>query len=107
MQNSIRTLRSSKPEKHAFSREVGMTSLLKVSELLSLKEGWHRIKWNLQAKVQHPEKRASSWEEKLSSLLDGEWAFAKYQRGMTQESEICVSRCIAPKNWESFWDERD
>ena len=79
-----------------------MTSLLKVSGLLSLKEGWHRIKWNLQAKVQHPEKRASSWEEKLSSLLDGEWAFAKYQRGMTQDKVKFVCQGALPQKMGIF-----
>ena len=58
----------------------------RVSELLlSPKEGWRRMKWKLYAKVQRPEKRASSWEEGLSSLSEGEWAVAVFQRGMTQD----------------------
>ena len=57
----------------------------RVSELLlSLKEGWRRMKWKFYVKVQHPEKRASSWEEGLSSLPEGEWVVAESQRGMTQ-----------------------
>ena len=55
----------------------------RVSELLlSPKEGWRRMKWKMYAEVQRPEKRASSWEEGLSSLLEGEWAVAESQRGM-------------------------
>ena len=43
------------------------------------------MKWKVYTKVQRPEKRASSWEEGLSSLLEGEWAVAESQRGMTQK----------------------
>ena len=52
--------------------------------LLSPKEGQHSMKWKLYAKVQRPEKRASSWEEGLSSLPEGEWAVAESQRRITQ-----------------------
>ena len=71
-----------------------------VSELLlSPKEGWRRMKWKLYAEVQRPEKRASSWEEGLSSLPEGEWAVAESQRGMTQdEVKNCMPRCNALKN---------
>ena len=58
----------------------------RVSELLlSPKVGWHRMKSKLYAKVQHPEKQASSWVEGLNSLPEGEWAFSESQRGMTQD----------------------
>ena len=36
------------------------------------------IKWELYAKMQHPEKWVSSWEEGLSSLAEGEWAGAEF-----------------------------
>ena len=42
------------------------------------------MKWKLYAKVQRPENQASSWEEGLSSLPEGEWAGAESQRGMMQ-----------------------
>ena len=42
------------------------------------------MKWKMYAEVQRPEKRASSWEEGLSSLPEGEWADAESQRGMMQ-----------------------
>ena len=64
--------------------------------LLSPKEGWRMIKWNLHAKLQRPENRASSWEEGLSSLLESEWAVAESQRGMTQDKMELVSRCATP-----------
>ena len=38
----------------------------------------------LHAEVQRPEKRASSWEEGLSSLPEDEWAIVEFQRGMMQ-----------------------
>ena len=40
------------------------------------------MKWKMYADVQRPEERASSWEEGLSSLPEGEWAGAESQRGM-------------------------
>ena len=60
--------------------------------LLSPKEGWRRMKWNLYAKVQCPEKRVSSWEEGLSSLPEDEWTFAESQTGMTQDEVKLVCR---------------
>ena len=69
----------------------------RVSELLlSPKEGWRRMKWKFYAKVQRPEKRASSWEEGLSSLLEGEWAVAESQRGMTRDEVKIVCRVVVP-----------
>ena len=69
----------------------------RVSELLlSPKEGWRRLKWKLYAEVQRPEKRASSWEEGLSSLPEGEWAVAESQRGMTQDGVKIVCRGATP-----------
>ena len=57
----------------------------RVSELLlSRKERWGRMKWKLYAEVQRPKKRASSWEEGLRLLPEGEWAVAESQSGMTQ-----------------------
>ena len=65
----------------------------KVSELsLSPKEGWRRIKRNLYAKVHRPKKRASSWEEGLSSLPEGKWAVAATQRGMMQRMKGMTTR---------------
>ena len=60
--------------------------------LLIPKEGWRRMNWKLYAKVQRPEKRASSWEEGLSSLPEGEWAAAESQRRMTQETKTMTAR---------------
>ena len=51
--------------------------------LLSPKEEWSSMKWKLYARMQRAEKRASSWEEELSSLPEDEWAVAESQRGMT------------------------
>ena len=67
--------------------------------LLSPKEGWRRMKWKLYAKVQCSEKRASSWEEGLSSLPKGEWAVAKSQRRMT-EDEVRI-RCRGAMPWKT------
>ena len=65
----------------------------RVSELLlSPKEGWRRMKQKLYAEVQRPEKRASSWEEGLSSLPEGEWAVAESQRGMMQRMRRVTTR---------------
>ena len=62
-----------------------MDLMSNMGELLLIpKEGWRRMNWKLYAKVQRPEKRASSWEEGLSSLPEGEWAAAESQRGITQ-----------------------
>ena len=75
----------------------------RVSELLlSLKEGWRRMKWKLYAKVQRPEKRASSWEEGLSSLPEGEWAVAESQRGMTQGTRRMTARQTKKMEKESI-----
>ena len=60
------------------------------------KEGWRRMKWKLYAEVQCPEKRASSWEEGLSSLLEGEWAVAESQRRMTQDEVKNVCQGATP-----------
>ena len=65
--------------------------------LLSPKERWRRMKWKMYAKVQRPEKRASSWEEGLSSLPEGEWAVAESQRGMTQDKVKTV--CQGARPW--------
>ena len=65
----------------------------RVSELLlSPKEGWRRMKWKLHAEEQRPEKRASSWEEGLSSLPEGEWPAAESQKVMTQDKVKLVWR---------------
>ena len=50
------------------------------------------MKWKFYAKVQRPEKRASSWEEGLSSLPEGEWADAESQRGMMQRIRRVAAR---------------
>ena len=72
----------------------------RVSELfLSPKQGWRRMKWKMYVDVQRPEKRASSWEEGLSSLPEGEWAVAESQRGMTQD-EVEIP-CQGATPWET------
>ena len=69
----------------------------RVSELLlSPKERWRRMKWKIYAEVQCPEKRASSWEEGLSSLPEGEWAVAESRREMTQDEVKNVCRGASP-----------
>ena len=70
--------------------------------LLCPKEGWRRMKWKLYAKVQRPEKRASSWEEGLSSLPEGEWAVAESRRRMTQDKIKSVCRCAMPWKMSIF-----
>ena len=89
-----------RPEKRASSWEEGLRALFqRVSVLLlSAKEGWPRMKWKLYAEVQCPEKQASSWEEGLSSLslLEGGWAVAESQRGMTQDEVKNVCRGATP-----------
>ena len=69
----------------------------RVSELLlSPREGWRRMKWKLYVEVERPEKRASSWEEGLSSLPEGEWAVAESQRGMTQDEVKILCQGATP-----------
>ena len=75
------------------SERKGSALYRRVSELLlSSKEGWRRMKWKLYAEEQRREKRTSSWEEGLSSLLEGEWAVAESQRGMTQKMRRITTR---------------
>ena len=75
----------------------------RVSELLlGPKGGWRRMKWNLYAEVHCSEKRASSWEEGLSSLPQDEWAVAESQRGMTQDEVKSVCRCATPWKTDIF-----
>ena len=64
--------------------------------LLSPKEGWHRMKLKLYAEEQRPEKRASSWEEEMSLLPEGEWAVTESQRGMTKDEMKTVCRGATP-----------
>ena len=69
----------------------------RVSELLlSLKEGWRRMKWEFYAKVQRPEKWASSWEERFCSLSEGEWAVVESQGGMTLDEVKIVCQDATP-----------
>ena len=69
----------------------------RVSELLlSLKDGWRRMKWKLYVEAQRPEKQASSWEEGLSSSPESEWAVAESQRGITQDKIKLVCRYATP-----------
>ena len=58
--------------------------------------GWSK---KLYAKVQRPEKRASSWDEELNSLSEGEWAVAESQRGMTQDEVKIV--CQGATLWKT------
>ena len=69
--------------------------------------GWSRMRWKLYAKVQRPEKRASSWEEGLSSLPEGEWAVAESKRGMTQDEVKIVFRGATPWKTGIFLRGRD
>ena len=55
--------------------------------LLSLKEGWRRMKWKLYIKVQLPEKRVSSWKEGLSSLPEGNDAWLPDETNNYQTDE--------------------
>ena len=64
--------------------------------LLKSKEGWRRIKWKMYAEVKRPEKRASSWEEGLSSSPEGEWAVAESQREKTHDEVKNVCQCATP-----------
>ena len=50
------------------------------------------MKWKMYTEMQRPEKRASSWEEDLSSLQEGEWAGAESQREMTQRMRRVTTR---------------
>ena len=67
------------PERKGWALYRRMSELL-----LSHKQGWRRMKWNLYADEQRTEQRASSWEEGLSSLPEGEWAGAESQRAKMQ-----------------------
>ena len=58
--------------------------------------GWRRMKWNLHAKAQRPEKRVSIWEERFSSLPEGERDVAESQREMTEDKVKLVCRCATP-----------
>ena len=60
--------------------------------LLSPKEEWRRMKWKLYAEVQRPEKRASSCEEGLNFLPEGEWAGAESQKEMMQKMRRITTR---------------
>ena len=85
--------------KHLLERKV-RALYWRVSELMpSPKLVWLRIKWILYAKVLHPEKRASSWKEGLSSLPKGEWAVAESQRRMTKDKLKIV--CQAATLWKA------
>ena len=64
--------------------------------LLSPKEGWCRIKWNLYTKAQRPGKRATFWEKGLIPLPEGEWAVAESQREMTQHEVTIVYQDAMP-----------
>ena len=88
-QEALRNMISWKRKGWALYRTVGEL-------LLSPKEGWRRMKRKFYVKVQHPEKRASSWEEGLSSLPEGEWAVVESQRGMTQDEVKIVCQGATP-----------
>ena len=61
-----------------------------------------KIKWKVYAKVKHREKRASSWEEGLSSLPEGEWAIAESQRVKMQDEVKIVCRGATPWKTDIF-----
>ena len=69
--------------------------------LLSPKEGWSRIKCNLHVKVQSPEKLASSWEEGLNTLPEGEWAVSESQRRIKWKLHAYVQ---CPEKRASSWE---
>ena len=54
------------------------------------------------AEVQRPEKRASSCEEGLSSLPEGERAVAETQRGMMQRTRRVTTRQVKEIEKESI-----
>ena len=76
----MRTLTNNKPWE---ARKVWALYRRVRGLLLSPKEEWSSMKWKLYARMQRAEKRASSWEEELSSLPEDEWVVAESQRGMT------------------------
>ena len=82
------------PERKGWALDRRVSDLL-----LRPKEGWRRMKWNLCASVQRPEKRASYWEERLRSLPEGEWAFVESQRGM-EEDEV-KNLCHGATPWKT------
>ena len=78
----------------------------RVSELLlSPKEEWRKMKWKVYAKVQHPEKRVSSWEEGLSSLPEGERAVAESQRGWRRTMGNLYAGVQRHEKRSSSWEE--
>ena len=89
----MRTLQTKKPWEFFqwfFQIRKGWALYLRVSELLlSPKEGWRRIKWNLYTKTQHPEQPTLSWEQRLSSLPEDNWVVAELQRE-TRQDEVKI-----------------
>ena len=67
----------------------------RVSELLlSPKEGWRRIEWNLYDKANAL--KDVHLPEKLSFLPVGEWAVAETQRGVTQDEVEIICQGATP-----------
>ena len=78
----------------------------RVSELLlNPKERWRRIKWNLYAKVQRPEKRASSWEEDLSSSPEGSELLLSPKEGWRRMKWKLYAKVQRPEKRASSWEE--
>ena len=91
------------PKKQDSSREKEITPYRRTGEqLLSPKEGWYKIKWNLYAKVQGREKQTSSWEEGLNSFSKGEWVVSGFQRGMMQDKVKLVCQGATPWKTGNF-----
>ena len=89
-----------------FQRRKHELFIGRVSELLlSPKAEWRRMNWKLYAKEQRPEKLASSWEEGLTSLREGEWAIAESQRGMTRMKWKLYSWKEGLKGWRRECEE--
>ena len=63
------------------------------------------MRWKLYAKVQRPEKWASSWEKGFSSLLQGEWSVAEVQRQMTQGEVKLYAKVQRIEKRASSWEE--
>ena len=63
------------------------------------------MKWKLYAEVQRPEKRASSWEEGLSSLPEGELAIAESKKGWRRIKWKLYAKVQRPDKRVSSWEE--
>ena len=73
--------------------------------LLSPKEGWRRMKRKFYVKVQHPEKRASSWEEGLSFYRRMSELLLSSKEGWRRMKWKLYAKVRRPEKRVSSWDE--